>query len=197
MAVKIKTLLVWEMLGRPAEHISKIMEDLINKIGSEKGISIVSKTIHPTKKIENKDEEGNLIAEGELYSIFSEVEIDFDNTGDLIKTLFIYMPAHIEILEPEDMGITNLDMNMIANTILAKMHHYDSIAKSALMNNQALANKIKEIMQTHGSSMIKPPQISYGKADENHTETGISPTSSPSSNKPQKETKPKKNSKKK
>ena len=56
---KIKAAVIFEMMGRPPEHLKETMNKLIDTIGQEKGVNILKKKIHEVKKIEDKDAQGN------------------------------------------------------------------------------------------------------------------------------------------
>jgi len=147
---EIKATLIFEILGRPKEHIVTALEQLIKAIGSENNITVSNKTIHPTKLFENKDREGKVIPveEGkELYSTFAEVELEAKTLMILMGICFKYMPAHIEIVEPDEFVMNNFDVNLLLNEIAAKIHQYDALAKTALMQNQMLAQKFQEMQQ--------------------------------------------------
>ena len=141
---KIQTSIILEMLGRPKEHLEETLNKLVEVLGKEKGLKITNKTIHEPKKLEDRDKDGNLIKvtpENQLYTAFAEIEMDTD-LDTLIKITFKYMPSHIEIISPEAFNITNFEVTGLLNEITARLHHYDAIAKSALMNNKLLTRKI-------------------------------------------------------
>jgi len=166
---KIKATIVFEMMGRPPEHLKSTMEKFLETIGTEKGVNILKKKIHEVKKIENKDKDGNpIVADGEIYTTFSEAEIEVEGIMVLLLIAFKYLPAHIEVSYPENFSMDNIDLNTILNEIVAKMHNYDAIAKSALMNNQALARKIQEMMGASGANPNQgiPTKISYGNQEK-------------------------------
>lgn len=174
---KIRANFVFQMLGRPPEHLIDTMNSLIDSISAEKGIKIIERMVHPAKKVDNKDERGQPIAQGELYSTFSDIELELDNLMTLLSIAIRYMPSHIEIIYPEDFNLKNVDFNLIVNEILARLHNYDAIAKSSLMNNQLLAKKLSEIMEQNNKpgAIVKQPaplEISYGKKEEKHKERG-------------------------
>jgi len=146
--VKVKAVIVMEMLGRPKEHLVDTMKQLIDVIALEKGIKVTNKTIHEPKEITEKDKEGKLIpaiAGGQLYTNFSELELEADNVVDIIRLSFKYMPSHIEIIEPTKFEFNNFDVNAIVNEIVGKMHHYDALAKSAIMQNQNMARQLEAL----------------------------------------------------
>lgn len=151
---KIKATLIFEILGRPKEHVIATLEQLITTIGSEKNVEVTHKKIHEVKLFENKDKDGNIIhneAGKELYSTFAEVELEAKTLFILIGICFKYMPAHIEIIEPDEFVINNFDVNLLLNEIAAKIHQYDALAKTAMMQNHILAQKFQEMSQQPGT----------------------------------------------
>ena len=168
---KVKATIIFEMMGRPVEHVKETLEKFIDTFSQEKGLILAKKTVHIPKKIENKDAQGNFIVnkDQDLFSSFAELDIEVEGIVNLLFIAFKYLPSHIEIVSPENFNLDNIDFNSIINEILGKLHNYDTIAKSALMNNQALANKLKEIMQNmpEKPKINKIPlEISYGSKEE-------------------------------
>lgn len=146
---KIQAIITFEMMGRPPEHLVDTMKQLVDVVGQEKGIKVLKSKVHDAKKIENRDKDGVLITKGELYSTFAEVEVEVEEIMGLLWIEFKYLPSHIEIIEPEEFKLSNIDLGAILSEIAARLHHYDSIAKSALMNNQMLGKKLQEILAKH------------------------------------------------
>jgi hypothetical protein len=157
MTEEIKVAIVLEMMGRPAEHLKQVMEDLLKKLVDEKGITVLNKKIHEPTIVEQKDKEGNIIQQPEgkeLYSTFSEVEIEAKTIMDFVRIIFTFMPSHIEILSPNKLSLDNFDLSTILSEITRKLHQYDAIAKNAMMQNQILVSKLQEIQ-----TMIKEGRI--------------------------------------
>jgi hypothetical protein len=162
---KISSNVMFEMMGRPPEHLEETMRSLIGAISAEKGISVKNSKVHPAKKIDNKDVEGKVIAEGELFSTFAEVEVETENLLTLLSLIFRYMPSHIEVIYPEKFSLANVDFNLIINQLIARLHNYDAVAKGALMNNQLLAKKLEGLMQNSKPGAM-PLEISYGNKEK-------------------------------
>jgi hypothetical protein len=163
----IKAIMTFEMMGKPADYLKETMEKFVETLGKEEGIIIKDKKIYAPKKIENKDENGKLIINrDEIFSTFCEIELELKDMFRLLGLAFKYLPSHVEIIEPEEFKMRNNDFNAIVNEILSKLHNYDAIAKSALINNQLLAKKMQEIMQVQEGQSPKttgvPLSISYG-----------------------------------
>jgi len=170
---KIRARIVLEILGRPKEHIEKVMEEIAVRIGQEKNTKLISKEVHEAKIFERKNEKDEVIpmkdGEQELYSTFSEVEFEVEGMMDLLAVCFNYMPANVEVIEPEEFNLKNLDFNSLINELIRRLHHYDSIAKTAMMHNQILAKQIEAIKQNVDSKTLsqKLEQIANPRAQEN------------------------------
>ena len=134
--VEIKAILIFEMLGRPAEHLKETLTEYLKKISKEEGIEIFDKKIKEPKKIEE--------AKQELYSTFAEVEADFKNLSSLMRVIFLYMPSHIEITSPSGITLQNSELNSLMNEITRKMHQYDELAKRLIIEKQILQKNIQE-----------------------------------------------------
>ena len=159
---KIKARILFEMIGRPKEHLKKAMTDLIEIIKKEKGIVVSSHKIHEAKKIEKEVMEKNKY-EGEMFSTFSEVEIEFEQIMTVFSLCFKYLPSHVEIVSPENFSMDNLDMNAIANEIINRIHHYDSIAKTMLIQNSILSKRVEELIVENRDKSA--PNITFGNND--------------------------------
>ena len=80
------------------------------------------------------------------------MDLEVKDIFGLMNLCFKYMPSHIEVIEPISMDLSNLDFATLMNEILVKLHNYDAITKSAVMQNQMLVNKIQEIMNKQKNS---------------------------------------------
>ena len=135
---KINALLIFEILGRPPEHIAEFLKDIIKKVGSEKGVSIKYEKIHDPKEIE--EEKG-------FYTTFAEVELELEEIFNLIVIMFKYMPAHVEISSPEKLQISNNKLNEFFNELARRLHSYDEVARVLQTEKNILENKLKEILE--------------------------------------------------
>ena len=132
----IQVMLILEMIGRPAEHIIASMNEVINEMGKEKGIKILSKDVHePLELKENK----------EFFSTFAEVEIEAEEIANLAILMFKYMPAHIEIIQPELIALTNTGWSDILSELTRRLHGYDEVARVLQYQNAELQDKINKL----------------------------------------------------
>ena len=132
----IKALLIFEMLGKPAEYLKEMLEEHIKSICENAGLKLINKKIHEPKQIEN--------GEG-LFSSFAEVEIEFQDIKILMNTVTFTLPSHIEIIEPEEIILNNNEISESLSDLAIKLHKYDEIAKILTLDNTKLANRVQEL----------------------------------------------------
>jgi len=158
---KIKAMFVFEIIGRPPEHIKETMSQLVDKVGELEGVEISNKKIHEPKPIEKGDVKN-------FFTTFSEVEILGQDLNVILNVVFFAMPSHVEIIEPEELRFKNFDLSNLLSALTVKLHRYDEIAKASIIENKMLANKVKELEK--GRPEIKIEDVEKkeeGVKDEN------------------------------
>lgn len=132
----IMVVMILDVIGRPPEHLIESLEGIINEIDKEKGVTVKSKEI---KKPELMKDQKN------FYTTFGEIEVEVEELLQLVILLFKYMPAHIEIVSPELIALTNNGWNDILNELARRLHGYDEIARILQVEKQTLLKKIQEL----------------------------------------------------
>ncbi len=152
----IKVMLIIEVIGRPPEHLIETLENIIKRIDEEKNVTVRSKKINEPKLMkDNKD----------FYSSFAEIEVEVEEILYLAILMFKYMPAHIEIIEPELIALTNNGWNDILNELTRRLHGYDEIAKVLQFERAMLEKKLRETLS--GKVEVKQEkEISKKKTEE-------------------------------
>jgi len=141
---KITAMFVLDVIGRPPEHLTTSLNNIIGELDKEQGVSVKVKDIKEPRLLDK--------SKG-FYTTFAEVEVEVDEILYLAILLFKYMPAHIEIIEPEMLVLTNNGWNDVLNELVRRLHGYDEIARAMQMENYALKQKITEIT---GKQVITP-----------------------------------------
>jgi len=132
----IRAVFVLEMIGRPAEHLTASMNEVIKSIDEEKGVEVKEKKLNePVLMKDQKD----------FYTTFSEIEIEVEEILHLVILMFKYMPAHIEIVSPELIALTNNGWNDILNELTRRLHGYDEVSKVLQFQNAQMQEKLKEL----------------------------------------------------
>lgn len=132
----IKVALILEILGKPAEYLTETLNKIIDEIGKEEGVEITNKKINEPKETEKQKG---------FYSSFAEIEADVKDLYKLSILIFKYMPAHIEIIEPELIALSNNGWNDIFNELTRRLHGYDEVARVMQLQGAQMQRKIREL----------------------------------------------------
>ena len=148
----LKALMILEVLGRPPEHLTSTLNDLIKQMDEEKGVVVKSKDVKepvPMKEKVGSLEKGgkeNVQVEG-FYSSFAEIELEVETVMHLAMLMFKYMPAHIEIISPESVALTNNGWNEILNELTRRLHGYDEVARTLQVEKEILERKLRDLIE--------------------------------------------------
>ncbi len=134
--LKVNAVIILDIIGRPPEHLVESLEMIIENIGKEKGVTIKSKQIK--EPVLMKDQKN-------FYTTFAEIEVEVDEILYLTILMFKYMPAHIEIISPEIIALSNSGFNDILNELVRRLHGYDELARVMQVEKQVLLKKIQEL----------------------------------------------------
>jgi hypothetical protein len=115
--------------------LKKVLENMAEKMGEEKGIVVKDKKINEPKELEKKKG---------FYTSFAEIEVEADNINLISGIMFRYMPAHVEILSPENISLQNNDFTMLFNELTRRLHGYDEIARVLQAQKKMLEKKLQE-----------------------------------------------------
>src|SRR3990167_3619465 len=153
---KIRAIMILDVIGRPPKHLIESLEKLIEEIDKEKGVKVKMKDIkEPTFMKDQKD----------FYTTFAEVEVEIDEVLNLAILLFKYMPAHLEIISPEIIAISNNSWNDILNELTRRLHAYDEIARIMQNEKVMLLKKIHEL-GGNTNDLMPRPAIAEGEKED-------------------------------
>jgi hypothetical protein len=82
----------------------------------------------------------------EFYTNFAEVEVEVEDILYIVMLMFKYMPAHVEIISPELIALTNNGWNEIINELARRLHGYDEIARVLDVEKGLLEKKLREVL---------------------------------------------------
>ena len=145
----IAAVMILEAIGKPPEHLTEALENLIKEIEKEKGVTILTKKINePVLMKDQKD----------FYTNFAEVEVDIEEIMQLAGLMFKYMPAHIEIISPEVLPMTNTGWNDILNELTRRLHAYDEVARILGVEKDILEKKLRAAWGQNNEEAEKPKE---------------------------------------
>jgi hypothetical protein len=131
----IKVALIVEVLGKPKEYLTDSLNKIIQQIDKEKGVVVEAKEVHEPKELENKKG---------FYTAFADIHVEVEEIRYLMVLMFKYMPAHIEIVEPELIALTNHGWGDIINELTRRLHGYDEIARVLQLQNQQFRKELEK-----------------------------------------------------
>ncbi len=133
---KVSAMMIIEVLGRPPEYLIETLNNLIKQIGEEKGVVVKETKINePVLMKEQKD----------FYTSFAELEIEVEEILYLAILMFKYMPAHIEILSPQNIVLSNSGWNDILNELTRRLHGYEEVTRIVQTEKMILENQLRTI----------------------------------------------------
>ena len=166
MAEKIKALFIYEILGRPAEHIRISLEQLLDQVGENKGIEIINRKVHEPHVIDEEKKKKIGVSE-DVFSTFAEVEMEIDGLMLLNTLILNTLPSNVEVIEPNELRIKSFDLSASLSELAIKLHKYDEVAKGMQMEKVQIINIMKEmdekIRELGGESPVK-----FGNPDEDN-----------------------------
>ena len=146
-----------ETLGAPKEYIEEALKQYIDKIKKE-GTKILTEVYHNAVPAEHK-----------LFSTYVELEVEFSELGQVLNFCFDSMPSSVEIVEPTDFNLNNLEFNSFLNDLQAKIHETDMLvknfrAKSRLMelNTGAVFNNFLIYLIRQGPKSLSELSLNVG-----------------------------------
>ena len=142
--------LILEILGKPAEHVTKALDLLLSRLSEDKKVLLVEKKIHPPK-----EEKG-------FFSTFAEVEIGVKDTATLTSLCFDYLPSSLEVIAPENIPFEGSTLSDFLNDLLAQLHQIDMRLKNTVLSNNLLNDNLYALLKNFVKqlSFKKPVSLS-------------------------------------
>ena len=125
----VRAIMIVEMAGRPAEHLTEAIEKHIGVLNEVKDIEVHSIKVSVPREIEMT--EGVSDGGEKMFTVFAEADFECDNFGRLSETMFDFMPSSVEVIEPLKISLDMNDATNLLNNISGRMHRYDEFAKIA------------------------------------------------------------------
>ena len=133
---RINAIMVLEIIGKPAKHLTATLKDITEKIKQEKGVEIKEERIHEPRLMQNQKD---------FYTNFAEIQVETEEIMQLVGLIFKYMPAHVEILSPDSINSSNSELGEILSNIIVRLHRYEELARAFEMKTSQMQQKIDEL----------------------------------------------------
>jgi len=142
--MKIEARIIMELMGRPENHVKETLQTLTLRLGSESGIKIIDKKQFDPKKIEGSET---------LFSAFAEIELEAESMEKLLLVTYLYSPSNLEIISPENLKISNADLNLFFNSLLDRVHSHGAVLKKAIGERDILLRQMEYLKQNLGDKV--------------------------------------------
>mgnify|MGYP001212384013 CR=1 FL=1 len=142
----MNVVIIVEVIGKPPEHLIETLENITKQIDEEKGVVVKGKKINePTLMKDSK----------EFYTSFAEIELEVEEITQLVILMFKYMPAHVEIVSPELIALTNNSWSDILSELSRRLHGYDEVARVVQVEKGILEKKLREVLENKNDKSKK------------------------------------------
>ncbi|MFP4522996.1 MAG: hypothetical protein ACOCQQ_00090 [Candidatus Nanoarchaeia archaeon] len=123
----LRVRILFEIIGKPKEHVEKTMKAYLDKIATEQDITILEQEVEPVDEIEKG-----------MFSVIGEMEVLVPTVDKLTWLAINFSPASIELIEPEKITLQQKEISNWVNDFLAKLHEIGIMQKSMQSQQEGL-----------------------------------------------------------
>lgn len=146
-----------EVAGSPKEHIEKVIVKLVDKLEEQPYVSsLISEEIFEAAEHEEHKS---------VFTSVAEVEVWFKEKASLADFVFDFMPASVEVIEPEISEVKNNIFSNFCNEFSAKLHKTEMFVKNLNVQQQVLERRLNVLLRNFIMSQLflsrrKLPELS-------------------------------------
>ena len=157
---KILARAIIEVMGKPKEHVEKILRAVVQKAREYRDIEV--------KNVDKADAEQQ--KDAELWSAFAELEISVNGIPRLFGFCLDFMPSSIEILEPDSFSIQAKDFSDLTVDLLERLNNLTILSQKLRGENTFLKKNFGVLIRNTIFSFLRNKELA---ADELAKLTGI------------------------
>jgi hypothetical protein len=135
----VRAIMIVEMAGRPAEHLTESLEKHIGVLYKVKDIVVNSIKVSEPREIPQENDQGG----EKMFTAFAEADFECETFARLAETMFDFMPSSVEVIEPSKITMDISESTALLNNISGRMHRYDEIAKIAGARLHQMGSQLK------------------------------------------------------
>jgi hypothetical protein len=139
-----------EVLGKPKEHVEKALQTYLQHLKEDSSFQVVQVDIAEVKKQE-KDE---------LWATFADLEIKTEKVEHLISFCFDYMPSTLDIIEPAEFTLKDVELTNLLNDLQAHLHRVDMVAKQVKVENDVYKNNLGSLLHNYVKVLLTKGDLS-------------------------------------
>jgi hypothetical protein len=136
MNEKILAKVVVEVVGSPKEHVEMTIRKYIERI--EENFKIINHVLYDAEQLKEEKFKG-------MFSSFVDLEMEFNESKEIVGFCFDYMPSSIDIIKPEKFSLESKEMSDMINDLIAKLHNLDMNVKNLNAQNVLLKREINRL----------------------------------------------------
>lgn len=129
---------IFEMIGKPKKHIEDTLKTFVSQFSQAEGYGLIKYELNDAEKYEGSED---------LYSTFAEIEFVAKDQLALMNFCVDYMPASVEVIEPEKLAIDAPFFSNMLTELVGRMHLIDGEFKKVVAQNKALSQSVNIMIQ--------------------------------------------------
>ncbi len=145
-----------ELVGKPKEHIDNTLKMYLENIKKNENFKFSKVTFFEAEKQEKTG----------LYAAFAEMEVVAKNINDVMGFCFDYMPSSIEILQPKEFKMKEIEVSNFLNDLQDRLHRIEMHSKNLTAQTTNLKKQFVQV--------IRYVVLYHMQQDEKLTEDDIS-----------------------
>jgi len=130
--MKIKAKVLLEVAGFPKTHVEKTINAVLTEIPKREYV-ILDQEVLPTEEKED------------MFTAIAELTVEFPEVENLYGFCFDFMPASIDIVEPELLNFGIQEFNNSLNDLIATLHNLDHMLKNSNARVKVLSKNISAL----------------------------------------------------
>ncbi len=155
----IRAIMIVEMAGRPAKHLTESLEKHIGILNKVKDIKVHSIKVSEPREIERGDLPEGTPKEDIMFTAFAEADFECENFGRLSETMFDFMPSSVEVIEPPRVSMDTNEATSLLNNISGRIHRYDELAKITEAKFYQIGTRLQEMQKALMERDIKISEL--------------------------------------
>jgi hypothetical protein len=132
----VQVILTFEVAGSPKEHVEASLKGYLDNIENHPQLWVLSK-----EHMDTDEQEDN------IFSAAAELEVVVEKLEILTWLSVNFMPAAIEIVEPEKLTLEAREVNNWYNDLLAKLHETSNILREERAVNKHLTTSLNALIK--------------------------------------------------
>jgi len=130
---------IMEVLGKPQAHVEEALKGYVKKLKEDTRYKVMVEEIAPSKQQEGQ----------EMWTTFAEIEAETGDLKNIIDFCFDYMPSMVEIIEPTEISLTDVQASMFFSDLQGKLHNVDMVAKQTKLENEHLQRNMSLLLKNY------------------------------------------------